>query len=61
MKYDQLPRFSRGSQAGLQPNALNGSARVTVGFVAVTVDNKEVHRSPHKIVVALIIGQGEVI
>lgn len=61
MKVDQIPGRGRIGELGLQPGRLYGTAQNPIRFKAIAVKNEEVHRSPDKIIIAFVAGQGEVI
>lgn len=60
MKIDQIPGRSGIGKLSLQPGCLYGCAQISIRFMAIAVDDKEVHRSPDKIIIAFVARQGEV-
>jgi hypothetical protein len=61
MIVDQIPGRGRSRELGLQPESLCGCARSSIRFTAVAVKDKKVYRSPDKIIIAFVAGQGEII
>jgi len=61
MEVDQIPGRGRSRELGLQPEGLCGCARSSIRFTAVAVKDKKVYRSPDKIIIAFVAGQGEII
>jgi len=58
---DQVPCGRGCLKPVLYPVRLGGGACDPVRFMRITIDNKESHRSPNKIVITLIVGQGKII